>query len=86
MVREDLTIDKVLTRAAFENAIVTNAAIGGSTNFLIHLLAIAGRIGVPLRSTILIPSIAGIPLVVNLQPSGRYFMEESVTMPAECLR
>src|SRR6202000_3510065 len=46
MVREDLKLSAVLTRQAFENAIITNAAIGGSTNFIIHLLAIAGRIGV----------------------------------------
>src|ERR1700761_620995 len=48
MVREDLTMDKILTRQAFENAIRTNAAIGGSTNAVVHLLAIARRIGVPL--------------------------------------
>src|SRR6186713_3577587 len=48
MVREDLTLSKILTRQAFENAIKANAAIGGSTNSVIHLLAIAGRIGVPL--------------------------------------
>jgi dihydroxy-acid dehydratase len=48
MVKENLTIDKVLTRDAFLNAIRTNAAIGGSTNAVVHLLAIAGRLGVPL--------------------------------------
>src|SRR6202171_1616185 len=47
MVKEDLKLSKILTRAAFENAIRVNAAIGGSTNFIIHLTAIAGRIGVP---------------------------------------
>src|ERR1043165_4626834 len=48
MVKEDLKLSRLLTRAAFENAIVINAAIGGSSNFIIHLLAIAGRMGVPL--------------------------------------
>ena len=48
MVQEDMTIDKILTREAFENAIMLNAVIGGSTNFVVHLLAIAGRIGVDL--------------------------------------
>src|SRR5207237_2494886 len=48
MVHEDLKLSHVLTRDAFENSIITNAAIGGSTNFVIHLLAIAGRIGVEL--------------------------------------
>ena len=49
MVKEDLKLSKILTRKAFENSIVVNAAVGGSTNFLIHLLAIAGRIGVELN-------------------------------------
>jgi dihydroxy-acid dehydratase len=49
MVKDNLTIDKVLTREAFENAIMVNAAVGGSSNFIIHLLAIAGRIGVKLE-------------------------------------
>jgi L-arabonate dehydrase len=50
MVKEDLRLSQILTREAFENAIMINAAIGGSTNFVIHLLAIAGRIGVDLTS------------------------------------
>jgi dihydroxy-acid dehydratase len=49
MVREDLRISKILTRKAFENAIMVNAAVGGSSNFIIHLTAIAGRIGVELN-------------------------------------
>src|SRR5271169_5681696 len=49
MVREDVTMSRILTREAFENAIRANAAIGGSTNAVIHLIAIAGRIGVPLN-------------------------------------
>lgn len=76
MVREDLKPSSILTRPAFENAIKVNAAIGGSTNFVIHLLAIAGRIGVPLTLDDFDRFSAGIPLVLNLQPSGNFFMED----------
>ena len=76
MVREDLTIDKILTREAFENAIMLNAAIGGSTNFVVHLLAIAGRIGVDLTLDDFDKLGSHIPLLANLQPSGDYFMED----------
>jgi len=76
MVREDLTIDKILTREAFENAIILNAAIGGSTNFVVHLLAIAGRIGVDLTLDDFDRLGSEIPLLANLQPSGKYFMED----------
>jgi dihydroxy-acid dehydratase len=76
MVRENMRLSDVLTRKAFENAIKVNAAIGGSTNFVIHLLAIAGRIGVPLALEDFDPLSAGIPLITNLQPSGKYFMED----------
>ncbi|MBM3443231.1 MAG: dihydroxy-acid dehydratase [Bacteroidetes bacterium] len=76
MVREDLTLSKILTREAFENAIRVNAAIGGSTNFVIHLLAIARRIGIDLSIEDFHEQSAGIPLLVNLQPSGQYFMED----------
>ena len=76
MVEEDLTMDKVLTRQAFENAIKVNAAIGGSTNFVIHLLAIAGRMGVPLSLEDFDIHSGDIPLLANLQPSGNYFMED----------
>src|SRR6202012_1041551 len=76
MVREDLKLSDVLTPQAFENAIITNAAIGGSTNFLIHLLAIAGRIGVDLSIDDFDTTSKGIPLLANLQPSGKYFMED----------
>ncbi|HEX8677037.1 MAG TPA: IlvD/Edd family dehydratase [Segetibacter sp.] len=76
MVREDLKLSDILTRNAFENAIMVNAAIGGSTNFVIHLLAIAGRIGVPLTLEDFNPLSANIPLIANLQPSGEYFMED----------
>jgi len=76
MVREDLKLSHVLTRDAFDNAIMTNAAIGGSTNFIIHLLAIAGRIGIELSIDDFNTTDLGIPLLANLQPSGRYFMED----------
>lgn len=76
MVREDLKLSDVLTHEAFDNAIMTNAAIGGSTNFIIHLLAIAGRIGVDLSINDFNTSELGIPLLANLQPSGKYFMED----------
>lgn len=76
MVKEDLRLSAILTRKAFENAIITNAAIGGSTNFIIHLLAIAGRIGVPLVLDDFDSLSKNIPLIVNLQPSGQFFMED----------
>jgi dihydroxy-acid dehydratase len=76
MVKEDLKLSDILTRKAFDNAIVTNAAIGGSTNFVIHLLAIAGRIGVPLELKDFDRLSAAVPLIANLQPSGKYFMED----------
>ena len=76
MVKENLRLSDVLTRKAFENAIITNAAIGGSTNFIIHLLAIAGRIGVPLSLEDFDTLSAHVPFIMNLQPSGKYFMED----------
>lgn len=76
MVKQQLCLSDILTRKAFENAIITNAAIGGSTNFIIHLLAIAGRIGVPLALEDFDTLSANIPLIANLQPSGKYFMED----------
>jgi L-arabonate dehydrase len=76
MVREDLTMSKILTREAFENAIRTNAAIGGSTNAVIHLKAIAGRLGVPLELEDWTRIGRGVPTIVDLMPSGRYLMEE----------
>jgi len=76
MVREDLKLSKILTRQAFENAIVVNAAVGGSTNFIIHLLAIAGRIGVDLKLEDFDALGSKIPLLVNLKPSGEYLMED----------
>ncbi|NDA61278.1 MAG: dihydroxy-acid dehydratase [Chitinophagia bacterium] len=76
MVNEDLRLDKILTRKAFENAIVVNAGIGGSTNFIIHLLAIAGRMGVPLELDDFDVIGSHIPLLANLKPSGKYLMED----------
>jgi len=76
MVKENLKLSDILTRKAFENAIIVNAAIGGSTNFVIHLLAIAGRIGVPLTLQDFDNLSASIPLIANIQPSGKYFMED----------
>ena len=76
MVWEDLRLSKILTREAFENAIRTNAAIGGSTNAVIHLKAIAGRIGVPLELEDWTRIGRGTPTLVDLLPSGRFLMEE----------
>lgn len=76
MVKEDLKPSDILTREAFENSIRVNAAIGGSTNFVIHLLAIAGRVGVPMSIDDFDKFSANIPLIANLQPSGAYFMED----------
>ncbi|NKF24194.1 IlvD/Edd family dehydratase [Solimonas marina] len=76
MVREDLTMSKILTRTAFENAIKVNAAIGGSTNAVIHLLAIAGRLGVDLKLEDWDRLGSKLPCLVNLKPSGQYLMED----------
>lgn len=76
MVKENLRLSDILTRESFENAIKINTAIGGSTNFVIHLLAIAGRIGIKLSIDDFDRLAAEIPLIVNLQPSGRYYMED----------
>lgn len=76
MVAEDLKPSDILTKAAFENAIRTNGAIGGSTNAVIHLLAIAGRVGVD-HSLEDWDSIGrDVPCLVNLMPSGEYLMED----------
>jgi len=76
MVKEDLKLSEILTREAFENAIVANAAVGGSTNLLIHLQAIAGRIGVDLCLEDFDKIGRNIPLLVNLMPSGNFLMED----------
>lgn len=76
MARENLTLSKVLVREAFENAIVLNAAVGGSTNFVLHLMAIAGRMGVELTLEDFDAIGSKMPLLVNLMPSGKYLMED----------
>ncbi len=75
MVKEDVRLSQILTRHAFENAIKTLAAIGGSTNAVIHLLAIAGRIGVPLKLDDFELGSA-MPNLVDIQPSGKHLMED----------
>lgn len=76
MVKEDLRLSTILTRKAFENAIVVNAAVGGSTNMVLHLLAVAGRIGVEVNLSDFDKLGSHIPLLVNLMPSGKYLMED----------
>jgi L-arabonate dehydrase len=76
MVNEDLKMSKILTREAFENAIMVNAALGGSTNFILHLTAIAKRIGVELDLTDFDHFSSKIPLIANVQPSGEYWVED----------
>jgi L-arabonate dehydrase len=76
MVREDLCMSRILTRQAFENAIRANAAIGGSTNAVIHLIALAGRVDVSLSLDDFDRLGSGLPCLVDLQPSGKYLMED----------
>ncbi|RDL45118.1 dihydroxy-acid dehydratase [Marinomonas piezotolerans] len=76
MVKDDLKPSDILTREAFENAIRVNGAIGGSTNAVIHLLAIAGRVGVDLTLDDWDKLGQEIATIVNLMPSGKYLMEE----------
>lgn len=76
MVKEDLKLSKILTRKALENSIMVNAAVGGSTNLIVHLLAIAGRIGVELNLEDFDKIGSKIPLLVNLKPAGKYLMED----------
>jgi len=76
LAREDVRLSKVLTRTAFENAIRVLGAIGGSTNAVLHLLALAGRLGIPLELAEFDRLTADVPLLVDLQPSGRYLMED----------
>ncbi len=76
MVHDDRRLSHIATRAEFENAIRVHAAIGGSTNAVIHLLALAGRLGVPLELEDFDRLGRDIPLLANLQPSGRYLMED----------
>jgi dihydroxy-acid dehydratase len=76
MVNEDLVMSKILTKQAFENAIMVNGAIGGSTNAVVHLLAIAGRIGVDLSLDDWDRLGREMPCLVNLMPSGKFLMED----------
>jgi dihydroxy-acid dehydratase len=76
MVKENLSLSKVLTREAFENAIMMNAAVGGSTNLVLHLLAIAGRIGVDINLKDFDEIGSKMPFLLNLMPSGKYLMED----------
>ena len=76
LVKQKVPLSKILTRQAFENAIRANAAIGGSTNAVIHLIAIARRIGVDLRLEDWDRLGRGVHTLVNLMPSGKYLMED----------
>lgn len=76
MVKDDLKPSDILTKAAFENAIRTNGAIGGSTNAVVHLLALAGRVGVDLTLDDWDRCGRDVATIVNLMPSGEYLMEE----------
>lgn len=76
MVKEGLNLSQILTRKAFENAIKVNSAVGGSTNLIIHLTAIAGRIGVDLNLADFDRLGSNLPLLLNLMPSGKYLMED----------
>jgi dihydroxy-acid dehydratase len=76
MVRDDVRLSRILTREAFENAIRVNGAVGGSTNAVIHLLAIAGRIGVPVSLEDWDTLGKSVPTLVDLMPSGRFLMED----------
>jgi L-arabonate dehydrase len=76
IVKEDLRISKVLTREAFQNAIRANGAIGGSTNAVVHLLAIAGRLGIDLSLDNWDQWGRNVPTIVDLMPSGRFLMED----------
>ena len=76
MVNEDLKMSDILVREAFENSIKVNAAIGGSTNFIVHLLAIAGRVGIELNLDDFDRLGSQLPLLFNLMPAGKYLMED----------
>ena len=76
LVKQDIKISQILTREAFENAIKTLAAIGGSTNAVIHLIAMAGRLGLELKLEDFDRLGSDLPCLVNLQPSGKYLMED----------
>jgi dihydroxy-acid dehydratase len=76
MVWEDLTTDEILTADAFEDAVATVLALGGSTNAVIHLIAMAGRCGVPLTLEDFDEISRRVPVLANIRPSGKYLMED----------
>jgi L-arabonate dehydrase len=76
LVKQDIKISQILTKEAFENAIKTLAAIGGSTNAVIHLIAMAGRLGLDLKLEDFDRLGSDLPCLVNLQPSGKHLMED----------
>jgi dihydroxy-acid dehydratase len=76
MVAEDLRLSRILTRQAFVNAVTVNAAIGGSTNAVLHLLALAGRVGVPLTLDDFDRIGRDVPVLVDLMPTGSHLMED----------
>jgi len=91
MVHEDLKLSKILTREAFENAIRVNGALGGSTNAVIHLIAIAGRVGVPMTLEDWDRIGRDTPTLVDIMPSGRFLMEDfyyagEFRLSSECWR
>src|SRR3546814_10609872 len=75
MVGENVTMSKVLSRASFENAIRVNSAIGGSSNAVVHLLAIAGRAGTALDLSDFAALGAALPCILNPRPAGAYLVE-----------
>ena len=76
MVDQDLRPSRILTRSAFENAVTTLMALGGSTNAVVHLVAIAGRLGVPLTLDDFDRLSRTTPCLANIKPSGEYLMED----------
>ncbi|MFN7924250.1 MAG: IlvD/Edd family dehydratase [Bryobacteraceae bacterium] len=76
MVHEDLRPSKIMTRKAFENAVTVDMAIGGSTNAVVHLIAIAGRLGIELKLEDFHDISSRTPYIVNVKPSGSYLMED----------
>jgi dihydroxy-acid dehydratase len=76
MVHQDVRVSQILTRKAFENAIKVNAAVGGSSNFVLHMLAIAGRVGVKLNLDDFDKIGHDLPLLTDIMPAGRFLMED----------
>jgi L-arabonate dehydrase len=76
MVKQDIKLSDIVTRASLENAIRVNAAVGGSTNAILHLIAIAGRLEIPLTVDDWDQFGRDVPTILNLQPSGKYLMED----------